>query len=154
MLPTFLRFSKESHWSFNGISYEGPDQHHQCLPEHGWFSCSTKGATKCMPINRACDGYEDCDNGSDEGGLCSMSFTPSLVNYYLIYRLKKWWNLKIFYFVDATSTCGNMTNCLHGCHKTPTGSVCSCPPSFRANGTACVGKIMPSNVTTAIKNVR
>jgi len=44
---------------------------HSCLPEHGWFSCLSKGTKKCMPITRACDGYADCDDGADEGGQCS-----------------------------------------------------------------------------------
>jgi hypothetical protein len=44
---------------------------HSCLPEHGWFSCLSKGTQKCMPISRACDGYADCDDRTDEGGQCS-----------------------------------------------------------------------------------
>jgi len=53
----------------------GPDTHlnHTCLPEHGWFSCPSKGNKKCMPIRRACDGYNDCDDRSDEGGLCNKT---------------------------------------------------------------------------------
>ena len=53
--------------------FTGPDGYlsQSCLPEHGWFSCQNKGAKKCMPISRACDGFADCDDRSDEGGLCS-----------------------------------------------------------------------------------
>ena len=43
------------------------------MNEHGWFSCRNKGTKKCMPIRRACDGYPDCDDRVDEGGLCSNS---------------------------------------------------------------------------------
>lgn len=55
------------------LQLTGPDAYmnHSCLPEHGWFSCLSKGSKKCMPISRACDGYVDCDDGADEGGQCS-----------------------------------------------------------------------------------
>ena len=45
--------------------------------------------------------------------------------------------IHLFSFADSTATCGNATNCLHGCYKTPTGPVCSCPIGFRASGTSC-----------------
>ncbi|KAK4005331.1 hypothetical protein OUZ56_007048 [Daphnia magna] len=89
----------------------GPDAYmnHSCLPEHGWFSCLSKGSKKCMPISRACDGYVDCDDGADEGGQC-----------------------------NSTSNCSNDTHCPNECHKTPRGPICSCPQGFQLNGTTCV----------------
>jgi hypothetical protein len=58
---------------------------HSCLPEHVWFSCLCKGTQKCMPISRACDGFADCDDRTDEGGQCSKF--QALCNYYMLLQI-------------------------------------------------------------------
>lgn len=46
-----------------------------CFPENGWFTCLIdKGTEKCMPIERACNSFNDCEDHSDEGGMCSKYF--------------------------------------------------------------------------------
>ena len=32
------------------------------------------GVTKCIPIRRACDNFSDCEDHSDEGGLCGNAY--------------------------------------------------------------------------------
>ena len=65
-----------------------------CLPEHGWFNCVSNGIKKCMPINRACDGYEDCEGGIDEGGLCSKTIfrlnLPFDLNQFIFIKILLW----------------------------------------------------------------
>ena len=57
---------------------------HSCIPEHGFFSCLSKGTYKCLPISRACDGNADCDDGGDEGGQC-CKFLGSSDHFYCFY---------------------------------------------------------------------
>ena len=104
-----------------------------CLPEHGWFRCPVGGVTKCIPIRRACDNFSDCEDRSDEGGLCGNACDkPSLL--FSIFNVRSFCHL-------GANAC-NTTKCSHGCNPTPKGAVCSCPIGYKVNGTNCDGKLI------------
>ena len=37
--------------------------------ETNLFECKDK--SRCLPVSKVCDGHPDCEDRTDEGGLCS-----------------------------------------------------------------------------------
>nr|AWJ95281.1 vitellogenin receptor [Thitarodes pui] len=72
-----------------------PPESSFCILEDGYFPCADKSF--CLSAKQLCNKKKDCNDGSDEGGLC---FAPN-------------------------NTCVN-SPCSHGCATTPSGLYCPC----------------------------
>ena len=77
--------------------------------ENGKFQCGEK----CLPIEKVCDGNNDCPGGEDEGIQCSLGECRSR-------RDPLTWGIK-----------NGKPLCDQGCRHTPEGPMCFCQSGYR-----------------------
>ncbi|XP_059222428.1 putative vitellogenin receptor isoform X2 [Stomoxys calcitrans] len=83
----------EHHRAWNGTTGTQPSNEKACDPK--MFDC---GNGRCVDESRVCNGFEDCENGADEGPLCKTACDPK----------------------------SGQRMCQNKCRATPSGAVCSC----------------------------